>query len=186
MNYPDGFSGNRRRSEKAGIMNKICSVMLISLAVVAVTAAQERKPIDAVRPFVVKTKQDVSDLEKSLRSDNKVVDLIGEGMETRVAMQHDKLREGIDAEVHDASDDVYYVLEGAARLILGGHLDNPVEKTKGEWKSKTITGGTEFTIKKGGLIVVPRGTPHQRFTIKGKEFSLILIKIYEDPLPVKK
>lgn len=148
--------------------------------------AQERKPIEPLRPFVVKTKQDISALEKSLRTENKAVDLIGEGMETRVAIQHDKLREEVDGELHDASDDVYYVLEGSARLILGGKLDNPKETAKGEWRSKNILGGTEFIIKKGDLIVVPRGTPHQRLTIKGKEFSMILIKIYEDPLPAKK
>ncbi len=95
----------------------------------------------------------------------------------------DKLRENADAEVHDASDDVYYILEGSAQLTLGGKLENPVEKTSGEWKSKTIIGGQTFTIKKGDLIVVPRGTPHQRISVKGKTFSMILIKIYENPLP---
>lgn len=167
-------------------MNKI-SIIVFFCVVCGISAfAQERKPSEPVRPFVVKTRQDVSTLEKSLRTENKAVDLIGEGMETRVAVQHDKLREGVDAEVHDESDDVYYVLEGSAKLILGGKLENPTEKTSGEWRGKTIIGGTEFIIKKGDLIVVPRGTPHQRLTIKGKQFSMILIKVYENPLPAKK
>lgn len=166
-------------------MKKIALIKFIILTCVMLTFAQERKPIDPVRPFIVKTKQEVSIIEKSLHPENKVQDLIGEGMETRVAIQFDKAREGVDAEVHDNSDDVYYVLEGQARLILGGKLENPIEKNKGEWKSKKIIGGTEFIIKKGDLIVVPRGTPHQRFTIKSKTFSMILIKIHEDPLPSK-
>ncbi len=145
--------------------------------------AQTRQPSAPIRPFVVKTAQSLNDLEKSLRSDNKLEDLIGgEGMQLRVAVQHDKLRENADAEVHDASDDVYYVLEGAANLTLGGKLENPREATAGEWKSKTITGGQTLTIKKGDLIVVPRGTPHQRNSIKDKEFSMILIKIFAQPL----
>ena len=65
-----------------------------------------------------------------------------------------------------------------AELTLGGKLENPREATPGEWKSKTIVGGQTFTIKKGDLIVVPRGTPHQRINSKGKTFSLILIKIF--------
>jgi hypothetical protein len=31
------------------------------------------------------------------------------------------------------------------------------------------------------VVVVPRGTPHQRSTAN-KDFTMILIKIYEDPL----
>jgi hypothetical protein len=32
---------------------------------------------------------------------------------------------------------------------------------------------------------VPRGTPHQRTTLPGKEFSMILIKVFKDPVPAK-
>lgn len=131
-------------------------------------------------------KQTLEDLEKSLRPENKVSDLIGgAGMELRVAVQHDKLKENSDAELHDASDDVYYVLEGSAQLTLGGKLENPREISVGEWRSPKIIGGQTFTIKKGDLIIVPRGTPHQRNTIKGKTFSMILIKVFQTPLPAK-
>jgi mannose-6-phosphate isomerase-like protein (cupin superfamily) len=148
--------------------------------------SQSRQPSTAIRPFVVKTKQSLDDLEKSLRTDNKVEDLTGgPGTQLRVAIQHDKLRENPDAELHDDSDDVYYVLEGSAQLTLGGTLDNPREATPGEWKSKKINGGTTFEIKKGDLIVVPRGTPHQRSTINGKDFSMILIKVFREPAKAK-
>jgi len=148
--------------------------------------SQDRKPSKPLRPFVVKTKQSVDDLEKSLRSDNKVEDLIGgAGMQLRVAVQHDKLRKNADAEVHDESDDVYYVLDGTAELTLGGTLDQPREATPGEWKSKKINGGTTIRITQGDLIVVPRGTPHQRNTVDGKEFSMILIKVFSEPIKAK-
>src|SRR5215210_1496408 len=84
-------------------------------------SAQPRQPSTPIRPFIVKTKQSVADLEKSLGNENKVEDLIGgEGMQLRVAVQHDEKKDSADAEVHDASDDVYYVLEGSAELTLGG------------------------------------------------------------------
>jgi mannose-6-phosphate isomerase-like protein (cupin superfamily) len=162
------------------------TAILISVISV-VSIAQTRQPSEPIRPFIVKTKQSLTDLEKSLRVENKVEDLIGgAGMQLRVAVQHDKLKENSDAEVHDASDDVYYVLEGSAELTLGGKLENPREISVGEWRSPKIIGGQAFTIKKGDLIIVPRGTPHQRNTIKGKEFSMILIKIFQEPLPAKK
>lgn len=160
-----------------GALILVCGLAAISFA------QNERKPSEAIRPFIVKTAQSLADLEKSLQSDNKVEDLIGgEGMQLRVAVQHDKLKPTSDAELHDASDDVYYVLEGEATLTLGGKLDNPHEISQGEWRSKSIANGQTFQIKKGDLIIVPRGTPHQRTTTKGKEFSMILIKIFLEPI----
>lgn len=156
---------------------------LFSFSVVA----QTRQPSAPIRPFVVKTRQSVADLEKSLGNENKASDLIGgAGMQLRVAVQHDETRPTSEAEVHDQSDDVFYALEGAAQLILGGKLDNPREASPGEWKSAQIVGGETFIVKKGDLIIVPRGTPHQRIAVKGQEFSLILIKIFAEPLPAAK
>lgn len=170
-------------------MKKFISAIFLCVLCNLIGVAQDtpRQPSQPIRRYLVKTKQSVADLEKSLRTDNKVEDLVGgAGMELRVAVQHDKKRENTEAELHDASDDVYYVLEGEAKLTLGGHLDAPHETTRGEWRSKSIVDGETFTIKKGDLIIVPRGTPHQRTTIKGKEFSMILIKIFADPLPAQK
>jgi mannose-6-phosphate isomerase-like protein (cupin superfamily) len=141
-----------------------------------------REPSKPARPFVVLTAQSLGDLERKLRPENKVEDLIGgEGMQLRVAVQHDKSRPTADAELHDASDDVYYVLEGTARLTLGGKLDAPHEVEPGEWRSPRILSGQTFDITKGDLIIVPRGTPHHRVNIAGKEFSMILIKIFAEP-----
>lgn len=162
-------------------------ILLIAISTGIVFAnAQTRQPSTAGKPFVVKTKQALNDLEKSLSTDNKVEDLTGgPGTQLRVAVQHDKLRQNADAEVHDDSDDVYYVLEGSAQLTLGGTLDNPREASPGEWKSKKINGGKTFEIQKGDLIIVPRGTPHQRNSTSGKEFSMILIKIFKEPTKAK-
>lgn len=165
----------------------IFALLILIFAFSIVSLGQTRQPSEPIRDYVVKTKQSVADIEKSLGNENKVEDLIGgAGMQLRVAVQHDEKRESADAEVHDASDDVFYVLEGSAELTLGGKLENPREATPGEWKSKVIVGGKTFTITKGDLIVIPRGTPHQRVNSKGKEFSLILIKIFAEPLKAKK
>jgi mannose-6-phosphate isomerase-like protein (cupin superfamily) len=161
----------------------VCVVILLAISSSgqSVETAAQRAPSNPTRPFVVMRAQSLSDLERKLQSDNKTEDLIGgEGMQLRVAVQHDKSRPNAAAELHDASDDVYYVLEGTATLTLGGRLDAPREIEPGEWRSPRINGGQTFQITRGDLIVVPRGTPHQR---TGKEFSMILIKIYAVPLP---
>ncbi len=139
-------------------------------------------PARPSRPFVVLPAQSLGDLERKLRPGNKVEELIGgEGMQLRVAVQHEQGSAAAAAEVHDASDDVYYVLEGAATLTLGGRLDAPREVQPGEWRGPRITGGRTVEIAKGDLIVVPRGTPHQRSTA-GKDFSMILIKVFAEPM----
>ena len=149
----------------------------------SVAASAQRAPSSPARAFVVLTAQSLDELERRLRTNNKAEDLIGgEGMQLRVAVQHERDRSGAAAEVHDASDDVYYVLEGSATLTLGGKLDAPREAEPGEWRSPRIVGGQTFEIKKGDLVVVPRGTPHQRSTA-GKDFSMILIKVFAAPLP---
>jgi mannose-6-phosphate isomerase-like protein (cupin superfamily) len=151
----------------------------------AIVADAQRKPSEPTRPFVVMSSQSLDDLQKTLQPDNKTSELIDSaGMQLRVAVQHEKNKTGAAAELHDASDDVYYVLDGGATLVLGGKLDSPKETDPGEWRSPRIIDGKTIEIKKGDLVVVPRGTPHQRSTAN-KDFTMILIKIYAEPLKKK-
>jgi len=161
------------------------AVIVFVIFVTTITVTAQRKPSEATRPFVVMSAQSLDDLQKSLQPDNKTSELIDSaGMQLRVAVQHEKNRSGAAAELHDASDDVYYVLEGSATLVLGGKLEDPKEADPGEWRSPRIIDGKTIEIKKGDLIVVPRGTPHQRSTAN-KDFTMILIKIYAEPLKKK-
>lgn len=175
---------------KKQIIFSFLAMFVASLAV----SAQTRQPSTAIKPYVVKSKQSLAELEQKLAADKtdvtsknltvtKVEDIVGgAGMETRVAVQHDTRRSGDLVELHDKSDDVYYVLKGQATLELGGTLVDPKESSPGEWKAKTVTGAQSIVIKEGDIVMVPRGTPHRR-TVTGKGFSMILIKIFEDPLP---
>jgi len=158
------------------------ALILATMALTASSQTPQRKPSEATRPVVVMSAQSLADLKQKLQPGNKTEELIDSaGMELRVAVQHEKNKTGAAAELHDASDDVYYVLEGGATLVLGGTLDAPKEVEPGEWRSPRIIDGKTFEITKGDLVIVPRGTPHQRST-GGKDFTMILIKIYEDPL----
>jgi mannose-6-phosphate isomerase-like protein (cupin superfamily) len=157
-----------------------------TILLLATTAAlAQRKPSEATKPFVVMSAQSLDDLQKTLQPDNKTSELIDSGgMQLRVAVQHEKNKTGAAAELHDASDDVYYVLDGSATLVLGGRLDTPRETDPGEWRSPRIIEGKTIEIKKGDVIIVPRGTPHQRST-ENKDFTMLLIKIYAEPLKKK-
>ena len=62
---------------------------------------------------------------------------------------------------------------------MGGSLTDANEISPGEWRSKAASGTKNVAIRKGDLIVVPRGTVHQR-TVTGKGFSMILIKVFAE------
>ena len=168
------------------LINPSPSLKLIAVAGLLVTSAiavsAQRQPSEATRPVVVMSSQSLDDLKQRLQPGNKTEELIDSaGMQLRVAIQHEKNKTGAAAELHDASDDVYYVLEGGATLVLGGKLETPKEVEPGEWRSPRIIDGKTFEITKGDLVVVPRGTPHQRSTAN-KDFTMILIKVYAEPL----
>ena len=160
-------------------------VMSLNFSVAAQTGtagSAQRMPSKAIRPYVVLPAQSLAEAEKKLHPANKVDELIGgEGMQLRVALQHEKETQAATGELHDASDDVYYVIEGSATLTLGGTLEAPKEVEPGEWRGR-IVGGQKVEITKGDLVIVPRGTPHQRSTV-GQDFSMILIKVWADPRP---
>lgn len=157
-------------------------LIMLAVLVLSVVASAQRRPSEPTRAFVVMSSQSLDDLQKTLQPENKTSELIDSlGLQLRVAVQHERNRTGAAAELHDASDDVYYVLDGSATLLLGGRLENPKETDPGEWRSPRIVDGKAFEIKKGDLVIVPRGTPHQR-TTANKDFTMILIKIYAEPL----
>ena len=159
--------------------------LAVCLAAAITVAGQSRLPSTPARPFEVRSGRQIADVIKDLegKEGNQQFDVVGQkGVQMRVAVFHDEKRENDLFEVHDASDDIYYVLEGEATLMLGGALVEPNEIAPGEWRSKTGSGGQRVTIRKGDLIVVPRGTPHQR-TVTGKGLSMILIKVFETRQP---
>ena len=166
-----------------GAMACACWLAATSSAQTGGTAEGGRKPSEPARPFVVMTAQSLAEFERQVRGGGKADDLHGgAGTQLRVAVVHEKDKPATVAEIHDASDDVYYVLEGAATLTLGGRLDAPRETEPGEWRGPSISGGRDVEIKKGDLVVVPRGTPHSRSTA-GREFSMLLVKVWAAPLP---
>lgn len=166
-------------------MNKLTLAILGLTFFVASAYSQVRQPSTPSKPLVVKSRQQVADVMKTLerQEGNKQEDVMAvSGTQMRVAIFHDEKRENDLVEVHDGSDDIYYVLDGTATLLLGGSLVDPNEISPGEWRAKSSTGGQRYEIKKGDLIVVPRGTPHQR-TVTGKGFSMILVKVFEKQQP---
>ena len=160
------------------------AVAILALAAVAAPQSSSSKtpgPITPSRPFAIFRSQSLADLESRLKTENKTEDLItGEGLQMRIAVQHSKDEPAPGGEAHDKADDIYYVVDGSATLTIGGRLDEPKEIQPGEWRGPRIVGGQTVEAKKGDLIMVPRGTPHQRSTT-GQDYTIILIKVLAEP-----
>jgi mannose-6-phosphate isomerase-like protein (cupin superfamily) len=136
----------------------------------------------AAEPYLVLTQSSLAEIASRLAVGGRE-DLVGKlgGTETTMMVQHDAGRKG-EAEVHRDADDYHFVIAGAATYTLGGTLDAPKQTKDGEWRAASISGGKLVELKKGDMIFLPRGTPHQRDTT-GKDVSVIVIKVLAEPAP---
>jgi mannose-6-phosphate isomerase-like protein (cupin superfamily) len=83
------------------------------------------------------------------------------------------------AEIHAHFDDIFFVTDGSATLITGGQVQQAQTGPDGETKGSGIDGGTRQVIRKGDVVHVPAGTPHQLILAPGETYSSIVIKVKE-------
>ena len=88
----------------------------------------DRTPSSPNSSYVIASENKLSEILERIKPENAAETIIGgPGMQLRVAMVHEKDAPPGRAEIHDTSDDVFYVYEGAAILTVGGKLVDPVE-----------------------------------------------------------
>jgi mannose-6-phosphate isomerase-like protein (cupin superfamily) len=76
-------------------------------------------------------------------------------------------------EWHEGRDHIVQILDGSTVYEVGGTPKGGHSKGPGEWLAPVSEGAATFTLKKGDMLVIPRGTPHKRST--AESVSLILI-----------
>jgi mannose-6-phosphate isomerase-like protein (cupin superfamily) len=87
-----------------------------------------------------------------------------------------------EAEVHTLEADLWLCLEGEITFVCGGEMDSPWNKKLADGsedptqvKAKTISNGTNVTMKPGDWLFIPAGTPHQHNT--SGTARLVIIKV---------
>ena len=83
------------------------------------------------------------------------------------------------AEIHSYETDVVYVVDGTATFVTGGTAVNPKTTAPGEVRGSEIQGGEVHMLKKGDVIVVPRGTPHWFKEVKAPFLYFVVKPIHE-------
>lgn len=81
------------------------------------------------------------------------------------------------SEMHENADDVYYVLEGSAKLKLKGEIVDKQEKGPGEFIGTDLKDAEEKTMEKGDIVSIPRKTPHV-VDASGSKITYLVIKVY--------
>ena len=79
-------------------------------------------------------------------------------------------------EYHEHRDHIFQVLDGSTLYELGGTPQTPHSTGPGEWLAPNSAGSKSYTLHKGDMIVIPRGTPHKRITTGSVSFTLISVQ----------
>jgi glc operon protein GlcG len=80
------------------------------------------------------------------------------------------------SEVHELDTDIIYVLDGAATFVTGGRSVDPKMVAANEFRGSMIDGGDTRQLKKGDVVIVPKGTPHWFKQVDGA-FLYYVVKV---------
>ncbi len=95
------------------------------------------------------------------------------GKNFRVVLTVEKQKSAAEFEWHEGRDHVFLVLDGETVYQVGGTPKGAHSIGPGEWHAPESDGATTLTLKKGDMLVIPRGTLHKRSTAASVTFYLI-------------
>jgi mannose-6-phosphate isomerase-like protein (cupin superfamily) len=93
---------------------------------------------------------------------------------TMIALRHKDGR----AEVHENYADVFFVVQGSAKLLSGGTVQDSQTVSPGEIRGKSVLNGVETKLNQGDIVHIPATVPHQLLP-EGGTFLYFVIKVKE-------
>lgn len=118
------------------------------------------------------TAQELQDDVKALDAnpgDNNLV----QSKNFRVALSVETAKIAKEFEWHEGRDHVFLILDGETVYQVGGTPKGAHSMGPGEWHAPESEGATTLTLRKGDMLVIPRGTLHKRSTAGTVTFCLI-------------
>jgi mannose-6-phosphate isomerase-like protein (cupin superfamily) len=129
----------------------------------------------ALVPFQVFSAEKIGDATKALQAkpgNNNLFD--NPALPFAVVLTIEEKKAAKEFEWHEGRDHILQVLDGSTVYELGGTPQGAHNnKLPVEWLAPTSTGATKVTLRKGDMLVIPRGTPHKRTTEGSVTFYLI-------------
>jgi mannose-6-phosphate isomerase-like protein (cupin superfamily) len=83
------------------------------------------------------------------------------------------------AELHGHFADFLVVVDGEGMELTGGTIVDRKDAPNGDAAGSRLEGATEHTLKKGDIIHIPAGTPHQSIEGPGQSIIIYVIKVDE-------
>jgi mannose-6-phosphate isomerase-like protein (cupin superfamily) len=128
----------------------------------------------APQPFQVFTAEKLAEAGKALQAKPGNDNLYEpKALPFTIVLTTEEKKSGKEFEYHEGRDHIFLILDGATKYELGGTPKNARNTKPGEWLAPTSEGATLVALKKGDMLVVPRGTPHKRSTEGSVTFTLI-------------
>jgi mannose-6-phosphate isomerase-like protein (cupin superfamily) len=90
-----------------------------------------------------------------------------------VVLTTEEKKSAKEFEWHEERDHILQILEGTTHYEVGGTPKDGRSTKPGEWLAPVSEGATSMTLRKGDMLVIPRGTPHKRSTETSVTLTLI-------------
>jgi mannose-6-phosphate isomerase-like protein (cupin superfamily) len=140
----------------------------------ATLASSGEAPGESPEAFQLFTAEKFADLIKSFHADLGEHYLYRpETLPLTIAISTQGAKPTGEFEYHETRDHIFLILEGATKFELGGAPKNPRITRPGEWSAPASDGATTLEVKKGDMLIVPRGTPHRQSTEQSVTWMLI-------------
>jgi len=163
-----GVSGAASADQDEELARAGARALATSAADLATSAPPAAPPAAAPAPVTLFSSEQVTN------AFNKGVPLL----ETASFKIHASRREGPGkVEIHTLDTDIAYIQEGGATLVTGGTAVNAKIIEPNELRGDSIAGGETVKLKKGDVIVIPKGVPHW-FKEVSLPFTYYVVKVH--------
>jgi quercetin dioxygenase-like cupin family protein len=122
--------------------------------------------------FQLFSAQRIQDGIKALQAKSGTDNLFG-SREFTIALQTETAKSAKEYERHDSRDHILQIIDGTTVYEVGGTPKNPRNPKPGELLALEAEGVTAVPLKKGDMLVIPRGTLHRRITAESVTLLLI-------------
>jgi mannose-6-phosphate isomerase-like protein (cupin superfamily) len=137
-------------------------------------AAPDGAGVIAHEPFQILTASAINDDIHQLQANpgNKML-FQSKTLPVAVTLTTETKKTAKEFEYHEGRDHVIQIIEGTTLYEVGGTPKNARNVKPGEWLAPISEGSTAITMKKGDMLILPRGTPHKRSTEGSVTLTLI-------------
>jgi mannose-6-phosphate isomerase-like protein (cupin superfamily) len=165
---------SRRNFLRAAPVAAAAGITLTDTSLFASSAVGQGTGPAVPNTFQLFTAQSIQEDIKALQAapgNNNLVD--GKSLPVIVMLTVETAKNAKEFEWHENRDHIFQIIDGSTVYEVGGTPKGAHSTGPGEWLAPASEGATTITLKKGDMLVIPRGTPHKRNTAESVTLTLI-------------